>query len=1036
MAAVVQTAVRKKGQATCIHHTRKSVEFLCEGCNELACTTCVGSRDHHRGHELTELNEIAEKQKLEMIKFIKEVENIKLPHIKENKESIDKEMSETVDYFDKMETTIQERGVKLKKEIDGLINGSTALCRKMKAENVQRLTEYKKCLEDGQEGLAKQLHECKTHLQDSSVIELCDVGRTFRSLALNIPEIPRLHTAVFEEPPQFRCYLELALGTLTANDLSTEQSGASTELPSQMMESTSTVLPSAKIVEYSLLPQTSIMGRFHTERIGNRISPTGSEKVWISYSDILQLVDKKGIEQKKIQFNVRITDISISPRTKNIWVCSESDSSITECVKGNPILRFHCKSKPICLCVTATNEILIGMSQRVTRFSQHGKPLNSTKSPTTEHVLIHLPQKIAECRLTQDVAVVERQSEDEISKKQVIVMDKGFGVKFRYVGNTLGSDGAFDPWDVTFDTVGNILIADSNNHSVLLVSSDGTFLKTVFTDERSTQAICLDKNLVLWAVFGDVVKRLQYYSTKYELIAMAVPAQTAVRRKGQTTCIHHTGKSVEFICEQCNELACTKCVGSRHRGHELTELSEIAEKQKLEMINFIKELENIKLPHIKENKESIDKEMSETVDYFDKMETTIQERGVKLKNEIDGLINGSTSLCRKMKAENVQRLTEYKKCLEDGQEGLAKQLHECKTHLQDSSVIELCDVGRTFRSLALNIPEAPGLHTAVFEEPSQFRCYLEQALGTLVVDDLSAGQPGSSKQPPSPMTESASTVLPTAKPVEYSEYSFLPQTSIMGRFYTERICNRINPTDNEKVWISYSDILQLVDKKGKVQRKIQFKKRITDFSISPRTKNIWVCSDSDSSITECTKGIMILRFHCKNKPICLYLTATNDILVGMSQSVTKFSQDGKPLLSTKLPTSQQVPVHLPQKITECRLTQDVAVVERQSENEISKKQVIVMDKGFGVKFRYVGNTLGSDGAFDPWDVTFDTVGNILIADSNNHSVLLVSSDGTFLKTVFTDERSTQAICLDKNLVLWAVFGDVVKRLQYYSTKHE
>ncbi|XP_033756985.1 tripartite motif-containing protein 3-like [Pecten maximus] len=524
MAAAVQTAVRKKGQGTCIHHVGKAVEFICEKCNELACKKCVGSR--HRGHELTELSEIAEQKKSEMITFIKEIENIKLPHINENKDSIDKEIAETSDYFDKMETTVQERGVKLKNEIDESIKRSTSLCQKMKAENVQRLTDYKKCLKDSQEGLAKQLHECKTRLQEASVIELCDVGHAFRSLALNLPATPGLHTAIFEAPSQYRCYLEQALGMLTTNDLSESQSRSTTELPSPMVESasgssTSGAMPTNRLpVKFTLLPQTSIMGKFHTERIGNRISPTGSEEVWISYSDILQLLNKKGKVRTEIQFNVRITDISISPITKNVWVCSDADSTVMECIQGTPNLRFHCKNKPICLCVTTGNEILVGMSQKVTRFTEQGKVLLSTKTPTSGQALVRLPQKITECRLTKNVAVVERQSYDENSKKQVIVMDKKFEEMFRYKSDTKAVqqavNAAFDPWDVTFDSVGNLLIADCNNHSVLLINPNGEFMKTLFTDERSTQAICLDKNLVLWAVFGDVVKRLQYYSVGHD----------------------------------------------------------------------------------------------------------------------------------------------------------------------------------------------------------------------------------------------------------------------------------------------------------------------------------------------------------------------------------------------------------------------------------------------------------------------------------------------------------------------------------------
>ncbi|XP_021361149.1 uncharacterized protein LOC110455375 [Mizuhopecten yessoensis] len=518
---------------------------------------------------------------------------------------------------------------------------------------------------------------------------------------------------------------------------------------------------------------------------------------------------------------------------------------------------------------------------------------------------------------------------------------------------------------------------------------------------------------------------------------MAASVQVPVRKKGQSTCIHHKGKIVEFLCDNCSELACMKCVATRHKGHELTEVNDIAEKQKLEMIEFIDEVENTKLPNIKEEICSIEKQMAETSTYFDTLKTKVQEQGIKLKQEVDVLIAESLSQYRNIKEDNIRLMTDYKKRLEDSHEGLIKQLHDCKTQLQDTSVLALYDTGQTFRSLALNLPESPSLNTAVFEAPTNYRCYLEQALGTLVPNDPSSTDEAESKAQLPPPVQEPTSARPksgaSAIKRPASKYTLLSQTNIMGKFHTKRIGNKICPNGSDEIWISYADILELLNKKGIVRRQFKFTVRITDISISPRTRNIWVCSDADSSIMEYTQGTPNLRFHCKNKPICLCVTIGNQILVGMSQRVTKFSQQGKNLLSTKTQTPGQSMVRLPQKIAECRLTQNVAVVERQSYDDNSKLQVLVMDKEFGELFRYKGDGQPAAGAvFDPWDVTFDIAGNLLIADCNNHSVLLVSSGGEFIRTVFTDELSAQAIGLDKNHVLWAVNGDEVKRLQYYS----
>ncbi|XP_021363927.1 uncharacterized protein LOC110457144 [Mizuhopecten yessoensis] len=71
----------------------------------------------------------------------------------------------------------------------------------------------------------------------------------------------------------------------------------------------------------------------------------------------------------------------------------------------------------------------------------------------------------------------------------------------------------FDPCGAVYDTVGNIVIGDFNNKSVLLISGRGEFLRIIHTDDDSTVAVGVEREDVLWAVFGfNDVKLLQYSS--------------------------------------------------------------------------------------------------------------------------------------------------------------------------------------------------------------------------------------------------------------------------------------------------------------------------------------------------------------------------------------------------------------------------------------------------------------------------------------------------------------------------------------------
>lgn len=254
------------------------------------------------------------------------------------------------------------------------------------------------------------------------------------------------------------------------------------------------------------------------------ICPT-SDGAWTSncFSKTLTQINKEGQILQKIKYKVCISDVSVSPITNNGWTCSREDYSIMECPPtGTPVVRFSTDVPPYGLCCTQDGCILVGMSKKITKFNTKGKVVTS-EVPWFGRPLVCTPHRITECSVTRNIAVVDRDSPSDggEDKACVVVMDNNFHALCQYMGNVPNSQqqttkirsGLFDPYDVIYDTVGNIVIADWNNGCLHLLSGSGPgeYMKLFDRNSDFVRCIGIDKDTVLWAGFvDDTIKLLQY----------------------------------------------------------------------------------------------------------------------------------------------------------------------------------------------------------------------------------------------------------------------------------------------------------------------------------------------------------------------------------------------------------------------------------------------------------------------------------------------------------------------------------------------
>ncbi|XP_021378292.1 uncharacterized protein LOC110466226 [Mizuhopecten yessoensis] len=541
-------------------------------------------------------------------------------------------------------------------------------------------------------------------------------------------------------------------------------------------------------------------------------------------------------------------------------------------------------------------------------------------------------------------------------------------------------------------------------------------------------------------------------------------AQIPFRTKGQTTCTHHRRRQLDHYCEECQVPVCIKCVSTVHKSHPLCDLSEITPQTKQDIQSFIDKTEKVDLVQIDQYITSTDEQLKDNASIFDKLSKQVKIQTNKLIEDLDLLAAQTLSLYKQMEEDNTKLLQTYKQDLEMYNTQLKQQVKECKITLQRGSDIHIYDTGHDIQS-TVTLPVEPTTGTASFTPNQNPQGSLEQAMGE--VNTLGQGQSqalkgqdrlvgSSAEQRPYPTqqrSESKGRKHSTkqrskrrskgTQQVSSPLYALFYEAVILEEWESQCYITSVCPTTDGQVWTSFrnSDILTLLDRNGTVVQVVQHNTRITDISLSPTANALWVC-DKGNNITELVAGRLVQRFSTKEEPECLCITASNHVIVGMSEHISKFTTKGK-LVRTSLTAGTGKPlVCTPYRISECPVTHNVTVADWDNRHDggEGKPHVVIMDIDFKKLYVYGGEvqhthqsaSQSEGGPLNPFGVVYDSVGNLVIADNN--SILITSYRGELLRIIHThDSFCTQAVGVDKEDVLWAASEDEgVKLLQYIS----
>ncbi|XP_069108443.1 E3 ubiquitin-protein ligase TRIM71-like [Argopecten irradians] len=526
-------------------------------------------------------------------------------------------------------------------------------------------------------------------------------------------------------------------------------------------------------------------------------------------------------------------------------------------------------------------------------------------------------------------------------------------------------------------------------------------------------------------------------------------AKMPFRLKGQDTCGYHKEKQLDIYCEKCNEPVCPKCVTSLHKGHLFCDLSEITPQKKEKIRNFIDKTEQIALPDIGNYIASANTLLTENDSIFEKLSKDLKAQTERLKQDLDKLTTETLSLYQKIKEDNTKLIQKYKQNLEMCDKRLKEQLQECKNVFQHGSHIDIYDTEYELDS-KLHLPVKPVLGTASFTPNKTPRKQLELAIGTSKSDD--SGQTSTLKDKGRSVSVSnsqgqSSTHLKTSgkRTKAVTRTKLLTNIMVIEEWKSPCFIYSICPTNDWKAWTSdgYSKTLTLLDMTGKVIQKVTHKAGIKDISLSPTSHRLWVC-DEENNIIELVSGIfskkIAQKFKTKDEPKCICVTSDYHIIIGMPKNISKYTTQGQIVVSTEVAGTATPLVCSPWRITECPITNSIAVIDHSNECDggDGHQHVVVMDTDFRELFTYRGDIPSTykqtpktgDGPFDPWSIVYDRSGNIMAVDCNNDKIHILSGDGEVLRIIPGDK--VWSVGVSRQDIIWSVnWEDKVKLLLFH-----
>nr|XP_022295770.1 uncharacterized protein LOC111105703 [Crassostrea virginica] len=487
----------------CETHQNEVCQYQCKDCNIFLCTHCFASKQH-KEHEFLKLEESFSAKKNHILKDREELEEQILPTYEEIADDLEIQISNLDDNYKKLTTAISKQREEIHREVDNAFNKmENEICEiKMKHQGIlqKHLNEIKQSKSLMQQALLA-LNKMEESNEVSTTIQYSSNNEEFCKLP------PKVHVSMPKFIPKKieREELWSLFGKLTPLSTTLEERVFTAKKPNTSVR--------------ELLDEPEVLNTINTGHANLRsVTCLNEEQIWTSGQTAdIKCFNIQGVLQKTVKTKTGEYPLDIEVDRDGALLYAYWETRTVYKVKNDQTEEIITLQgwRPNNLCVTSSGDLLVTMhsedktQSKVVRYSgsivkqtiqfdEEGQPLYSGNAYT----------KYTSENRNLDICVADCKA------GAVVVVNNSGKLRFRYTGHPSPTKNKpFKPYGITTDNQSRILTADSDNHCIHILASNGQFLRYIDNcDLKDPYGLCVDSNdsLFVCEYYKGDVKKIKY----------------------------------------------------------------------------------------------------------------------------------------------------------------------------------------------------------------------------------------------------------------------------------------------------------------------------------------------------------------------------------------------------------------------------------------------------------------------------------------------------------------------------------------------
>jgi len=494
-------------------------------------------------------------------------------------------------------------------------------------------------------------------------------------------------------------------------------------------------------------------------------------------------------------------------------------------------------------------------------------------------------------------------------------------------------------------------------------------------------------------------------------------------------CEQH-GKNLMMSCDTCNgELVCAKCISTSHKGHEMSDIEDVAAEKQQSVQQTLQSLRKM-YEELDNTNKNIVKMKQESSTISKATVSEIHKRKDELKTRLEEIALEHENVCTKKKKENEDLLIAKEEEILEIQEKIQLCIKKCEDACGSDSGWDIIDlnIDQETGSLPTNCNVQPPTiqhYELVSKQNDSHQSILENSFGEL---KLPYEIQSNINDKECPESAKKSTVT-----VSFQEIRQLK----MSREVIASICP---VASNDVVWVrqwkdnTSPDEIKLVSAEGQILVNVKLDHEIKDITLS--TDGSVIACFGDRSIRRILRdGSWKMLFNTKTSTTGICEMPNEDIVVCLrgKGEIAKYSKTGLLLESLGIAgigSCSTIRNYLksPHRVCVDQTTGKLAFVDKGP-----PQLLLITNIDLELKYIFNGSTtfrpglrvsaMGTNSKFVFNDACFNHHGNIIYTacdDSQMGYIAMLSPEGEFLTRIrdFAGTRVPMAIACDSNGQIW------------------